>query len=139
MKRKWEEPSIQIQEFIPNEYVAVCWGVACVIDAANQWERDHKNKPEEIFHEQGHCGTQGHQWLVDNDDNGVPESMQEIKTDGLGTLDCTIYEGDAYGPEKDISTVKVGDYIYWTTSSGTRTWHHQGRVEATFPGHPNRS
>lgn len=138
MKRKWEEPSIQIQEFIPNEYVAVCWGVACDVVKANNWEETHHNT-EGVSHDSSHCGTLGNQWLVDNNNDGVPESMQEIKTDGLGTLDCTIYDGEAYGPQKDISTVKVGDYIYWTTSSGTRTWYHQGRVGETSPGHPNRS
>lgn len=29
MKKKWEEPSVMIQEFVPNECVAACFKLAC--------------------------------------------------------------------------------------------------------------
>lgn len=29
MKMKWEEPRIEVQKFIPNEYVAACYNISC--------------------------------------------------------------------------------------------------------------
>ena len=141
MKKMWEEPSIQVQEFMPNEYVAVCWGVACETGSANKYEARIHNSAQD--HRSEFCGTTGHQWLTDRNNDGTPESMSEINTDGLGTLACTIYTDGTYKYRGDISTVEVDDYIYWTTSAGSgpnrRTWHHQGWVTETTPGHPNRS
>lgn len=65
--------------------------------------------------------------------------MTEIGTDGLGTLNCTIYWDSKYDSQRSVSSVNPGDTIYWTTSAGDKTWHHVGTVYATVPGHPNRS
>lgn len=141
MKRRWETPKAIVEEFEANEYVAVCWGVACYIDKANGYERSIHNSAQD--HRSEYCGTTGHQWLTDRNNDGTPESMSEIGTDGLGTLACTIYTDGTYRWRGNISEVGVGDYIYWTTSAGSgrdrRTWHHQGLVTETTPGHPNRS
>ena len=141
MKLEWKNPSIQVQEFEPNEYVAGCWGVACETGLANKYESSIHNSAQD--HRSEHCGTIGHQWLTDSNNDGTPERMSEINTDGLGTLACTIYTDGTYKRQGNISEVEVGDYIYWTTSAGSflnkRTWHHQGRVTETTPGHPNRS
>lgn len=137
MKRRWETPKTIVDEFEANEYVAACWGVACYIDEANEYERSIHNSVQD--HRSEYCGTTGHQWLTDSNNDGTLESMSEIGTDGLGTLSCTIYTDDTYREVRNIREVDVDDYIYWTTSSGSRTWHHQGKVTATTPGHPNRS
>lgn len=141
MKKIWEEPRVLVQEFTPNEYVAVCWGVACSVNDANNYEASIHNSAQD--HRTEYCGTTGHQWLTDSNNDGTPERMSEINTDGLGTLACTIYTDGTYRTQGDISTVRVGQYIYWTTSAGSgwdrRTWHHQGWVTETTPGHPNRS
>ena len=66
--------------------------------------------------------------------------MVETGTDGLGTLGCTIYWDENYTRQRDVSTVEVGNTIYWTTSADDgRTWNHMGKVFATAEGHPNRS
>ena len=141
MMKKWERPIAVVEEFEPNEYVAVCWGVACSTGEANQYEESIHNSAQD--HRTEYCGQTGHQWLTDGNDDGTPERMSEIGTDGLGTLSCTIYMDGSYSKQRDISTVRVGNYIYWTTSAGKgwnkRVWHHQGLVTETTPGHPNRS
>lgn len=66
--------------------------------------------------------------------------MIETGTDGLGNLACTIYWDPSYRQKRDVSTVKVGEVIYWTTQAADgRTWNHRGTVFATAAGHPNRS
>ena len=45
-----------------------------------------------------------------------------------------------YRYSKRYSSVKPGNYIYWTTtSSDGRTWHHQGSVKSTYKNRPNHS
>ena len=29
MKMRWEEPRVEVQKFIPNEYVAACYNISC--------------------------------------------------------------------------------------------------------------
>ena len=139
--REYVTPRMTGETFAANEYIAACWGVACVTDSANTLEEEFYHNPVQsgITHDPNYCGQTTHQWIIDSDNDNVAESMVEINTNGLGSLPCTIYYNERYWFQRDISTVKSGDYIYWTTSSGDRVWHHQGRVTDTVPGHPNRS
>lgn len=145
MKKMWEEPSIEVQEFTPNEYVAVCWGVACAVEAANdvekhwmlnRWESNYANGQT---HRANHCGTLTNQWVIDDNDDGTVDRMIETGTDDLGNLTCTLYTDARYNNRASFSGVTTGSYIYWTTTSGDRTWHHQGKVIGTDSSHPNRS
>ena len=140
MKEKWMAPKTVIEEFAPNEYVAVCWGVQCDVDLANEYEQ--KNKPgwssktwAELgcSHESNHCGAMGNQVIYDYNNDGKADKMVEIRTAGLGDLPCTV-------TNMSIGDVQVNDYIYWTTSaSDGRVWHHRGQVQSTVTGHPNMS
>ena len=149
MKTTWTEPRIEVQEFIPNEYVAVCWGVACSVDAANdverkwmlnRWESNYENGQT---HSGDHCGTLTNQWVIDDNNDGTVDRMIETGTDGLGDLTCTLYTNATYSTTTSFNGVGIGSYIYWTTSDGSgrdkRTWHHQGTVIGTDSSHPNRS
>ena len=140
MKEKWNAPKTVIEEFTPNEYIAVCWGVCCDVDLANNYEKDHRPYGSRktwwelgCSHDNDHCGAIGNQVIKDANNDGKAESMIETGTDGLGDLPCTI-QGISIG------NVNVGDYIHWTTSaSDGRVWHHQGTVVETVPGRPNAS
>ena len=139
MKEKWMAPKTVIEEFTPNEYVAACWGVACSWEKANKYEKDHGFYDHgNVSHAADHCGFQEYQ-KIDLNSKGDPVSMTEVGTDGLGNLHCTIYRNSYYNSILPISEVKVNQTIYWTTTSGSRTWHHQGIVVGTVPGNPNLS
>ena len=139
MKKRWGTPRAVVGEFEPNEYVAVCWGVECDVDWANRyewWQGDYNNG---VTHDEAHCGNSSNQ-VIRTDDNGNPLRMVETGTDGLGTLNCTIYWSEDYTNRRDVSSVKVGDTIYWSTRAAVgRTWNHKGNVFETAEGHPNRS
>ena len=135
--RRWETPRAEVEEFMPNEYCSSCWGVACETNQANWYEKWHDS---DLTHDKDHCGNPGNQVLRDLDKDGRADIMQEIGTDGLGTLNCQIYSDPGYKREKKVSEVYPGQRIYWTTSAKDgRTWHHQGDVLETYPGQPNRS
>lgn len=61
--------------------------------------------------------------------------MEEINTDGLGILQCTI-TNDSWGETRSLNKndLNTGDMVYWTTSSGNRTWHHKGVVNISGNG-----
>ncbi|MBU5280386.1 hypothetical protein KQI13_01920 [Anaerostipes hadrus] len=134
MKRKYERPMAFEETFMTNEYVAACWGVACSIDSANKVDKGHYG----VDHVAKHCGLDTNQHIYTNS-KGVAVSMIEEGTDGLGNLTCNLYTDSSYRYSKSYSSVKQGDYIYWTTKSGNRTWHHQGFVKSTYKNRPNHS
>lgn len=127
MKEKWMTPKTVIEEFTPNEYIAVCWGVGCNTALANAYEESHNNSAQ--THSNDYCGRQSHQYLVENKD-GILEKMVEIDTDGQGTLPCKIYKDGTYMNRlTDYSSIKHGQTLYWTTkATDGRVWHHQGTV-----------
>ena len=140
MKKTWEVPVIFVQQFEANEYVAACWGVVCSVDEANRIERNLGiYQPGVLDHSSDHCGLSGNQVIYDDNNDGTADRMVEVGTDGLGTLNCTIYTDSSYSTPMDVSSVSTGQTIYWTTSAGNKTWHHVGTVFNTVPGHPNRS
>lgn len=126
-KKKYCKPELHIEEFTPSEYIAACWGVACVGATANKWEQDNRNYHNGNVNHNGSCTSVSNQFLVDDDNNGVPEGMYELSSE-QGRMDCTIYTDDKYRTTKAVSTVSIGDYIYWTTHNDNYTWHHQGKV-----------
>lgn len=137
--REYIRPTMQGEMFAANEYVTVCWGVECNILEANGYEQSVGNT-KGITHESNHCGLFNNQVIKDYNSDGVADAMIETGTDGLGDLVCIIYSDGEYEVPKNIESVKLGDYIYWTTSaSDGRTWHHQGFVKSVLEDHPNRS
>ena len=140
MKKTWAFPLVCVQQFEANEYVAACWGVGCSVDEANRIERNLGiYQPGVLDHSSDHCGLSGNQVIYDDNNDGTADRMVEVGTDGLGTLNCTIYTDSSYSTPMDVSSVSTGQTIYWTTSAGNKTWHHVGTVFDTVPGHPNRS
>ena len=143
--KRWVKPRTEVQVFEANEYVAVCWGVACDVNWANEHEQTYGFWDDgNVSHAWDHCGNSSNQVIYDHENNGVGEAMVETGTDGLGTLECTIYTGydrwsGRFTRQIDVSDVHIGQQISWTTVSGNRTWHHRGTVTATAEGHPNRS
>lgn len=139
--RSWVKPRTEVQKFEANEYVAACWGVGCDVDWSNKYEQEHdRDFWNGVTHDAAHCGNSSNQVIFDDNNNGTADRMIETGTDGLGDLVCTIYTDDTYNTVRDISTVKIDDVIYWTTTAADgRTWNHRGTVFGTVPGHPNRS
>jgi len=146
--REYVTPRMTGETFASNEYISVCWGVKCNVDAANDVEKGwmigswpwwESNYEKGQTHVADHCGLLTNQWVIDDNNDGTVDRMIETGTDGLGDLTCTLYTNDSYRRETDFDGVGIGSYIYWTTSSGSRTWHHQGRVVGTDSSHPNRS
>lgn len=135
MKKKWVAPRVEVQKFEANEYVAACWGVACDTQAAEGWEMSYFHFPK--IHDSGVCGSFDNQVVYDDNNDNVADRMVELH--GY-ERQATLYTDNTYSTEKDIRDIKPGDKIYWITKDlGIFEYHHVGTVQATVPGHPNRS
>lgn len=104
-------------------------------------------------HRSNKCGDANH-WIIWLDNTGTPFRMDEIKSGATdGTLPTMIFE-EVYSPQdlgfsgwgelepemtdkvelykenfkiqKDITTVKPGERIYWVTWNGNQRWYHSG-------------
>lgn len=137
--REYVTPRMTGETFASNEYISVCWGVKCDTSWANWYEHRQGDDSRGVTHDDAHCGNSSNQ-VIKVDENNNPIEMIETGTDGLGDLTCTIFTDQWYNDVRNVSTVKIDDIIYWTTSaSDGRTWNHKGTVFATAEGHPNRS
>lgn len=141
--KKWSRPVGKIEQFTANEYIASsCWGVACDVNAANDIEKNlHGSSWRRYEHRLSQCGQESHQVLHDITGDGKPDYMAEEKSEASGKdgLRCTVYTDSTYRTRlEDLSTIRPGDRIYWTTTSSI-TWSHVGTVHEIMAGHPNRS
>lgn len=146
-RRTYCKPMLSVERFAANEYVAACWGVACVVANANTYEQTNNTQVWKDDGNNGHrsanCGNAKNQVIYDDNNDNVPDRMIEEGTDGLGNLTCHIYSDAAYSTSKNIADVKVGDYIYWRTyiddNPQKKCWSHQGKVVAEYPNRPLHS
>ena len=130
--RTWNKPLAVVAPFIANEYVAACWGVACDVmdklpNGGTKGSVGYDEFQKNETHRKAFCGQDSHQQVM-FDEHRRAISMDEVDTDGLGTLSCTI-------TNMAISDVNPGDYITWTTSHNGRTWTHHGTVTANVYNH----
>lgn len=145
MKKKvYQKPLLMSEDFVPQEYVAACWGVGCNVEIANAYEQTHSSGGQtwwdkDCSHANGHCGLSSNQVIYDDNNDGIADRMVEVGTDGLGTLTCTIYGDANYTQVMNVSEVTPNTTIYWTTAAGDKVWHHVGTVSPTVPGRPNMS
>ena len=140
MKQKWIRPQTTIEKFVPDEYIAACWGVRCDTDWSNNYEKRQGDYSKGVTHDAAHCGNPRNQVIYDSNDDGIADRMIETGTDGLGNLNCTIYWDESFSGIRDIASVKPDDIIYWTTrASDGREWNHKGTVFKTNYDRPNHS
>lgn len=147
MKRTYEAPMACSEEFMPNEYVAACWAIACTYGIQGGesginnptmawWEG--KDAIHTLRSDGTGCGHEDNQYITENANGSF--SVMEINTQGLGNLNTRLTTDNGYrNLNSSISNVEPGDVIYWTTSAGNRTWYHMGTVSTADYGHPNRS
>ena len=78
------------------------------------------NEAVSVEHKKGGCGTYSNQTLTVK--NGILTNIKE------GTLNGHLYQDSNYTTEVEGLSINDGTKIYWTTVSGDRTWHHQGKI-----------
>lgn len=142
MKKMWEEPRIAVQEFVPNEYVAACFKLACgrgsdpSLPYGSHWETGERGNVSHSTIGTPHtCGDADANRVI-TDDGGLFQSVGESNGEQgwlNGGLDY-ILQSDGN------NTVDTGDVIFWhTTANDGRRWNHWGVVQQQDTNHPNHS
>lgn len=145
MKKTWENPRILVQQFVPNEYVAACYQLACSRGSyGNSYPDSNWGGPErgDVSHSTlgtpATCGDVSANRVITSD-GGVFQSVGEYNGEQgwlNGRLTNIVDNGDGVtGP---------GDLVFWYTEagnrwSGYRKWNHWGYIEQEDPNHPNHS
>lgn len=145
MKRAYETPVACAEEFMPNEYVAACFQLACgrgsdpSLPYGSHWGSSERG---DVSHSTigtpDTCGDASANRVI-TDDGGVFQSVGEYNGQQgwlNGGLDYILQmDGN--------NTVDPGDVIFWhTNASGwgdRRKWNHWGVVQQQDPSHPNHS
>ena len=142
MKLNWIEPSIKIENFEPDEYVAACYKLACGRGSdptppyGSHWESGERG---DVSHSPlgtpNTCGDASANRVI-TDDGGVFQSVGEFNGE-QGWLDG----GLDYTLQMDgNNTVDPGDVIFWHTNADDgRKWNHWGVVQQQDPNRPNHS
>lgn len=132
--KTWLTPTAVEDKFIPNEAVSTCYAVACNWEDANTYERGRGIEGEygnaydrvsgeyvgRVLHSKDGCGTYSKQTLTV--ENGILTNIKE------GDLNGHLYKDSNYTTKIPGLSIEDGTKIYWTTTSGNRTWHHQGEI-----------
>lgn len=150
MKKRWETPQAVVQEFEPNEYVAVCWSVACAVGNANRtnyggyagtvhnrnWSYWNNLPPvgNQAWDHTGSCSNSANnQFRVDNGQVSFVSENSSDQGELAGRYTSYIENGSD-------GVVSDGDIIFWYTQNPDgRRWNHYGTVVDADPSHPNRS
>lgn len=128
---------------ISKKLLSNVWHVGCDVMGDQTWVKDEINNPEGIPSKDGHrknkCGDPTH-WNIYINTDGVPYMLQEIKSGATnGTLNTCFYTDNTYTKIRDISDIKIGERVYWTTWNFDKSlgvvgvWHHTG---VTYPEIP---
>ena len=150
MKRAYETPTACAEEFMPNEYVAVCWSVACKVGNGNYgnyapgWgnHRDWSHwgnvapRGSNCHDHTGSCSISSNNQFNVSEDGTV--SFYAENSSDQGSLNGGFTD---YIDNNNSGKVDGGDTIFWYTLSGNsdRRWNHYGTVVDADSSHPNRS
>ena len=75
MKMKWEEPRIEVQKFIPNEYVAACYYGNCNISGRVFMDSNHNGQYDVDVDEYKYTNDAcGHYFSVTGQDSPQPQA-----------------------------------------------------------------
>ena len=146
MKLNWIEPSIKIENFQPDEYVAACYKLACHRGSEgnrygiSHW--DYSNEVGNVSHSvigtPNTCGDASANRVI-TDDGGIFQSVGEFNGE-QGWLDGEMT--DIINMDQNAN-ITPGDIVFWYTESGSgknyRKWNHWGVVQQQDRSHPNHS
>ncbi|MGN0990273.1 MAG: hypothetical protein ACI4O4_02335 [Candidatus Ventricola sp.] len=159
MKAMWETPRVAVETFAPNEYVSVCYELACTTGSNNKNmpvnSLGQKYSSADLWGDYGKndkVTVDGQTYWLDGSHNGACTNADKnaIRVDENGNT--AIWESSNWG--ENLSSVvtyqfdtngdgKLGadDLFAWVTFSNVwhRFWRHWATAGALTDDHPNRS
>lgn len=144
-KKVWKRPCVVGQLFEPNEYVASCYRLACVVgpgtnDSSNgdYWNgREYGGVNHAVAGTSGTCADPSANRVV-TDSGLLADSHVGEYNNEQGWITGAI---DSWLDINNNKKVDAGDIIYWHTFSSNkdRRWNHYGTLQLADSAHPNHS
>lgn len=143
MKRIYETPTVFVENFMAEEYVAACYFLACERGSkgtkpVSNW--NHEEFGSDIRHESSMAGT-----CSDRNANRVISDTGFLNASEVGEYNkdqgWITGEIDGWDDTNNNNKLDVGEIIYWHTFNAgkTRRWNHWGTLQQADPNHPNHS
>ncbi|MBE6272578.1 MAG: hypothetical protein E7097_01635 [Bacteroides sp.] len=133
-KRNYVKPLLNSEEFVPQEYIAVCYQLEC----------DYRGYVNGDYHSSGGCGNPENQ-VIRVDENGNIINIYEKPND-----ENDDWHFPGYTAELEEITTSTGSYnvttlikqratINWRTYVGDHYMHHSGTIVNKLDSKPNMS
>ena len=162
MKEMWEKPRILVEEFAPNDYVAVCYQLGCENTTGDGTLPDGSYTKTDLWGDYGqdpnwlgnirvngnryHVGDEHEDACKDPTKNAIQVNGKEISiwedSGWGGTLESEI----TYTKDYNNDGLGAGDLFAWVTFkdfgnlvSNVHIWLHWAIAGVCDANHPNRS
>lgn len=148
MKKMWDEPSIMVQEFMPNEYVAACvvGTIECAIPGSDRYACDGSSPTRNFDYNMSWILWSGPRIGKDGLDHGICGNAAPISFDGSTGSGYETINGEIQRnrPIYNIEgyDMEPGTYkVTWNSDSGGPTYNHYGELNISYIDydHPNHS
>lgn len=155
MKKNYVTPVMVGEEFVADEFIAMCYEIACATGAKDTTGRGVKDECCGHSHTKksngsgcGHAENQNVQIISGSIEEGnAIYRIIEINNDSYDPLDCILFDSkedmEANRNGKRTGVLNTNAPIYWATNVGVMgytVWmHHTGQFELVSADHPNRS
>lgn len=150
-KMTWTRPVAAVEQFMPNEYIAACFGISCIAGAADGGANTADPHNHQTWGSYGTwhtaksdgsgCGHVYNQFIVE-ENNGtytMIEKNARIAGGSAESLDCTLYTDNWGSRVNSWSSLTQGQTVYWSTQAGYFTMYHYGTVNLLDETRPLRS
>lgn len=147
MKRIYEAPTVFVENFMAEEYVAACYYLACergsngMNGVENHWDSNEywpwgSSVTHAPLNTADTCADKTANRVI-TDKGGIFEKVQE-RNGEQGWINGNF---NYWIDKNDNKKMDNGDVIYWYTLSGDnkRRWNHYGTLQAADADHPNHS
>ena len=138
-KKQYNKPMLISEEFVPQEYVAVCYELACDYGKSDKATYNPYHSDDDGHRKQTDgkgCGWASNQSIQTNAEGviiGVSELNSPIQNAGI--LKCN-FNPDITGQNiKDLN----GQKVTWTSAFNNYIFYHEGTVTMIKQGSPNHS
>lgn len=132
MKMRWEEPRVEVQKFIPNEYVAACYNIKCNVPSGIGYIETNGTPG---YQESG-WGQSGDQYLASGYGCGIVHyGVHGVPDDGP-VANAMWQESGGWGGRGDYYPVY---YWYQRAAWGDQDIHFTKVEDAEWEENPNAS
>lgn len=132
MKMRWEEPRVEIQKFIPNEYVAACYVINCNVPGTGTLYAESNGVPG--------LQTRNDYWEDYDADTRLISGVQACHEWHKGVIQDNAPTANGYWVQSRLGDDEVTEVYWWRENLGsTYDIHATTIMDQGWETNPNAS